>query len=231
MIRHYWLLFKRKVLSYPIAYLSKYSLRCLLWTCKIEVTGTESFLETAAGKPSILMLWHNRLAIVAEVLYRLAPHVFYAALISKSRDGEPLALLAKSYKCARAIRVSHHAKHQSLKTLINDLKTKKEVVLLTPDGPKGPPEKVKPGIILASKESGAPVLLFTWYADKCWQLNTWDKFMIPRPFSKIQIHISSPLHLSESGDPALLGKQLEKEMSAMEEICQAKLETRKKLKP
>jgi hypothetical protein len=92
-----------------------------------------------------------------------------------------------SYKAGRALRVPHNAKHQALKMLIDGLNEEKFVALFTPDGPKGPRYKVKPGLAMAAQEAQAAVVPFSWDSDKFWELRSWDKFRIPKPFSKIKV--------------------------------------------
>lgn len=203
MLKNNWRKFKRKLLAYSYAYLGKYVLRLLLWSCKTNVEGIERFVDLASKEKCILMLWHNRLALVSEILNRHAPQFVYTALISKSRDGDPLAVLAQSYKSGKAIRVPHNARHQALKKVINNLKKNREIIVITPDGPRGPCYNVKPGIALAAKEAKATIVPFTWKADRYWKLNTWDNFMLPKPFANIQVILGEPIKIEE--ESSLLG--------------------------
>lgn len=197
MIRHYWLKFKRDYLAYPIAILAKYAMRMILKTCDVTIKGLPEFVEVMAKEKCIVALWHNRLAIIAEILNKNAPQYIYTAFISSSRDGEPLAILAASYKSGRALRVPHNAKHQALKQLIDGLNERKFVALFTPDGPKGPVYKVKRGLVKAAQEAGAAVVPFSWEGDQFWELRSWDKFRIPKPFSKVTVNFGSAVRISE----------------------------------
>lgn len=193
MLKSVWINFKRKSLAYSFAYLGKYIIRMLLWSCKIEVKGKERFIQLASNEKCILMLWHNRLALVAEVLHQNAPQFMYRALISKSRDADPLAILANSYKCGKTIRVSHNARHQALKRVIQSLKQSHEVIVITPDGPRGPRYRVKPGTAWAARETKASIIPFTWSSTGFWELKTWDRFMLPKPFSTIHVVFGDPI--------------------------------------
>ena len=148
------------------------------------------------------MLWHNRLALVAEALTAKANDFTYNAFISNSRDGEPLALFAKSYPNGNIIRVHHQARHQALREMIACLQQKREIILITPDGPRGPRYKIKPGITLAAKQAQAWIVPFTWEADSFWELNTWDKFRIPKPFTTIVFKWGRPLAPGEEIPPS-----------------------------
>jgi lysophospholipid acyltransferase (LPLAT)-like uncharacterized protein len=146
------------------------------------------------------MLWHSKLVIISEILNRTAPQFIYTAFISKSRDGDPLAALAESYKAGRALRVAHNGRHLALSHMIGELKQKKSIYVVTPDGPRGPAKKVKPGIALAAREAEAVIIPFTWNADKCWELNTWDKMQIPKPFSTVNVFFGEPANLNGHKD-------------------------------
>lgn len=198
MIKEAWLRFKRFVLPYPMAYFIKYILRLILWTCRIEIHGLPAFVECAKKSACILSLWHNRLAILPEVLNRFTQQMTFTAVVSKSRDGEPLAIVVNSYKIGKTIRVAHDNRHGALRTLIDHLKANRDILVITPDGPRGPRYEVKPGIVIAAKMSGAQIVPFGWIADKCWRMNTWDGFLLPKPFSTIQVFFGEP-HLLQSG--------------------------------
>ena len=189
-------IFQQKYLPYITAYFAKFSLKLILYTCRFRVDGLEQFHQIASKKKCILMLWHNRLALVAEILYRYAPQFLYAAFVSNSRDGKSLDVLAKSYSIGKTIRVPHNAKHKALRKMINHLKYSKEIVIVIPDGPKGPRYEVKPGIAVAAKESKACIVPLTWSSTKFWQLNTWDKMILPKPFSTIVVSLGTPIKLS-----------------------------------
>jgi hypothetical protein len=197
MLKEIWNNIKHNYLPYPFAYLAKGLLRLLMFTCRVEIRGLPQFIRTAADGKCILMLWHNRLALVPEIMNRFAPQFIYRAFISKSRDGEPLAILANSYSCGRTLRVPHNARHQALSQMINLLKSSNEIMVVTPDGPRGPLYQIKPGIIVAAKEAAARIIPFSWRASRYWELGTWDKFMLPKPFSRIVVTIGDPIFLDK----------------------------------
>lgn len=208
-IKELWYGFKRDLLPYPLALVGKYGIRLLLNTCKIEVIGLE-YLNRQ--EKCILMLWHNRMAVMCEFFHRYLPNRHYAAFLSKSRDGEPIAHVIKKYPFASCIRVAHNLRHQALREAISYLNHQRGVLLITPDGPKGPVYKIKPGALLAAKEAEAPILAFSWEASNYWEFKTWDKFRLPKPFSKIKISLSKPITMESSRDMHGLTEELEKIM-------------------
>lgn len=216
MLKHNWLKFKGKWLSYPIAYFVKYLMRMLLATCRIEIEGLAPFVEMANKASCIIMLWHNRLGIIAEILHKNTPKNKYTAIISKSRDGEPLAIVVNSYRNGKVIRVPHNTRHQALNTVIKSLKNGNETIVITPDGPRGPVYQIKPGILLAARETSAPIIPLTWTATHYWELNTWDKFMIPKPFSTIKVIFGEAVQIDSK-------MEIEMEMERAASLLQSSL--------
>lgn len=175
----------------------------LMKTCRIEVKGLEAFVKTASEDKCILMLWHNRLASIPFILKHFTPTIQYAAVVSGSRDGDILSKIICSFKQGHTIRVPHLSRYEALRTIIGRVKEGKEVVVITPDGPRGPCYEVKPGIAIAALETQAHVVGLDWKADSYWKLNTWDKFRIPKPFSKITVSFTPSIQFNEKPQPTL----------------------------
>lgn len=192
-----WSYFKRNIFPYILAYSVKWTLKIILWTCKKEIRGLDTFIKTGKAHPCILMLWHNNLVIAPEILNSFAPNFLYAAFISNSRDGEPLAILTESYILGRAQRVPHNNRHAALHAMINTLREQNEIAVITPDGPRGPKYVLKPGVVMAAKAADAYVVPFRWTASKLWELNTWDGMKIPKPFSQITVTFDPAIHLPQ----------------------------------
>lgn len=176
---------RKRWTSWFLMYAGRILIHLIMKTCRVKIIGAHEFKETVSKGPCILMLWHNRLAPMAHLLSRIAPQFTYGAVVSNSRDGELLANLVSAYPQGKTIRVVHNAKHKALREVIQHLNEEKTVVVMTPDGPRGPRYRIKPGIVLAAKSTSAQIVPLSWSASRFWQLKTWDKFLIPKPFSRI----------------------------------------------
>ncbi len=191
--------FKRKYVPKLVGSVGRIVLGAILKTCKIEVLGLENFHSSFEKGNCLVMLWHNRLTPMLYLLKYLPKDAFCAAMISNSRDGELLNQLIKKNPQLKAIRVVHHTKHTALKEAITSLNdSQRTVVMITPDGPRGPRYKIKPGIGAAAKLASATIIPLTWGGSNFWQLNSWDKLMIPKPFSKIVFYFGEEIRLSEN---------------------------------
>jgi len=208
-IKKRWKKIKKRHLPKGVAFFAQLYLKLVLKTCKIQVTGLEFLNKGILNGKCIVMLWHNRLTPVVHLLKYLPQDVECAALISNSRDGEILTRLVGNSKL-KVIRVVHDSKHNALKDAIQSLNNDKRTLLvITPDGPRGPRYVIKPGISMAAKIACAPIMPLSWSASNFWQLRTWDKLIIPKPFSRIIFHFGDLIQETESShDPKKLEQAL-----------------------
>jgi hypothetical protein len=129
------------------------------------------------GQMLPLLWWHRRRGI--------------AILISEHGDGEIIARIARGlgYELVRgsSSRGAERALLESIR-----LASSGEPVAITPDGPRGPARTFAAGALLVSHRSGAPILPVAASASRAWQLRSWDRFMIPKPFARITIAYGVP---------------------------------------
>ena len=177
------------------------------------------------GKPItenyIGALWHNRLLIFPLVLRRFFPNRRGAALISASRDGDLLtdAIRRFGYNVIRGS--SSRLGASAILQLTEELASGRDVVI-TPDGPRGPVYELGPGIIFLAQKSGALVLPMNLEYSHCWRLGSWDRFIIPQPFSKVRVLISRPHHINPTGTP----EEFEAERLRVQEAMMSLVEMR-----
>jgi lysophospholipid acyltransferase (LPLAT)-like uncharacterized protein len=203
------------------AYLGQGLITLLIKTCKVEVVGVEHLHDSAEKGKTIVMLWHNRLALITNILWKAARQYYYAAVISQSRDGDLLAAIANFYKHGKAIRVPHNARHKAVKAMVDHLNDG-VIILITPDGPRGPRYRVKKGIAYTAKATGASIVPFTWSANRFFQLKTWDKTIIPKPFSTIRVHFGPAESIDETLELSLITDKLQEKMQLLDQkACSA----------
>jgi lysophospholipid acyltransferase (LPLAT)-like uncharacterized protein len=102
-----------------------------------------------------------------------------------------IAKIAKLFNCG-SIRGS--SSKGAAKVLINTLKELKigNDIAITPDGPRGPRYSIADGIVAISQKSGKNIRCFNAIPSRYWQFKSWDKFVLPKPFGKIDFYISEP---------------------------------------
>jgi lysophospholipid acyltransferase (LPLAT)-like uncharacterized protein len=141
-----------------------------------------------ARRPFIFALWHNR---ILPLLYAHR-HEGMVLLISRHRDGGYLATLAERWGYRFVRGSSHRGGDVGLLGVVRALKGG-SVVAVTPDGPRGPAERVKPGVVAAAQHAGVPIVPATARVSRAWTLASWDRFAIPKPFATIEVVYGAPL--------------------------------------
>jgi len=95
-------------------------------------------------------------------------------------------------------------------------------VLITPDGPRGPAYELGPGIIFLAQRTAAPVVPVNMEYSSCWRAKSWDRFIIPTPFSKVRVIIGQPQEIrSTSSD-----KEFERERLRLQNLMMSLVERR-----
>jgi lysophospholipid acyltransferase (LPLAT)-like uncharacterized protein len=144
-------------------------------------------------------LWHNRLLIFPLVLRRFFPNRHGAALISASRDGELLSDAIQHFDYA-VIRGSSSKLGASALLQLSDVLAAGGDVVITPDGPRGPAYELGPGIVFLAQKTGKAVLPINMEYSSCWRVKSWDRFIIPKPFSKVRVIIGQPEIIKSTAD-------------------------------
>jgi lysophospholipid acyltransferase (LPLAT)-like uncharacterized protein len=186
-----------------------------LWwlTCRVRhIDGDENLAAALAKAPSLVpCYWHQHQLFCARYLLdRRAQGLVPGWLISPSVDGE-LGAMMVSRLGARAIRgSSSHTGARALRDYYVALVKENVSPVVTPDGPKGPRFKFKPGAILLAQMSGRPMLPMAYAASHAWLIQ-WDKFVIPVPFARISIAVGKPRYVARVLDAAGI-ERLQSEM-------------------
>jgi lysophospholipid acyltransferase (LPLAT)-like uncharacterized protein len=148
--------------------------------------GLNLFNDCSAKR--IYCLWHSNLLALAYIFRNTGKTV----IVSESNDGRIAAAVARRWKYAiiagSSSRNGSAAARESLRLLAAG-----RCLVITADGPRGPRHEVKPGAAFIAAGARAPVVTLDLKVDRAWRLNTWDTFMIPKPFARLRVTIAEPL--------------------------------------
>lgn len=145
----------------------------------------------AARAPVIYAVWHDRLLL----LPYLYGHRGSRVLASRSRDGELVARWIRRFGLEPVRGSSTRGGGEALRLLTRALRSGYEVVVV-PDGPKGPREVLKPGVIALARLTGAPIVPMALGASREWRLRSWDEFRIPKPFARCVMRFGEPIYVA-----------------------------------
>lgn len=141
------------------------------------------------GKRAIYAFWHAHMLLPGYV----GRNRNIKVLISQHRDGEYIAQIVQrlGYGVARGSTTRGGAK--ALLKMIKQIKEESVSLAITPDGPKGPRFVAQSGAVLLGQKTQYPIIPVMIYLAKYWELPSWDRFCIPKPFSKARIFYGTPI--------------------------------------
>lgn len=185
-------------------------MRCWFKTCRTTIHGYKGYQELLdSGEGTILSCWH----------YSIAFH-FYTqrkdrgvAMVSASRDGEYIARLAGHYGFDTVRGSSNSQGMSALKKLLRKVKEGNNAAIVA-DGSQGPPLKLQAGAILLASRTGRPILPIVWSGDRYIAFDSWDRMILPKPFSRVEYFYGDPFYV-----PAKIGQEeLEKYRIELDKI-------------
>ena len=184
------LLYRITLYLAPLIY--KIFIRTLLMTCRIQNIGSDKldrFVQN--GSPIILSTWHYGLLFAIQQ-YRVRKWK-WVAMISASKDGEYISRILESVDFETVRGSRSRGGIGALKGMVAAVRERGRNAAIIADGSQGPAMKVQAGAILLASKSGAPIIPLTVGADRYIKFRSWDRTIIPKPFSKIIIKWGEPL--------------------------------------
>ncbi|MBU0675576.1 MAG: lysophospholipid acyltransferase family protein [Proteobacteria bacterium] len=195
---------KKKVL-YPLSlwlapFIFQGLTRLIYGSCRVREIGRENVrLLEAGGRPYIAALWHYGVFFVVHRSQGLK----WVAMVSGSKDGEYIARILKRIGIATVRGSRGKGGIQALKGMTAAIVDEGHNGVIVADGSQGPARKVQAGVILLASRTGVPILPVCCAADRYWAFRSWDRTVLPKPFSRIIMTYGLPLSVPEglkSGD-------------------------------
>ncbi|MBP3498933.1 MAG: lysophospholipid acyltransferase family protein [Akkermansia sp.] len=167
--------------------------------------------EILGKKQCIIALWHNRTFTPCYVYrYCVDSKVPMSMLTSASKDGALLSTVAGDYGMRTVRGSSHRRGAVGFRDMLREL-NEGCCMCITPDGPKGPRYKSRAGVIRLASVSGLPILPLCVDIPSCWRIKkAWDGFVIPKPFSRVNVLVREPLHVPSDIDEETQKEYMEK---------------------
>ena len=172
----------------PPVYFIKFMKFCM----RTEIRDPNSCMNTETY-PYITITWHNRLMFFPVMFPRFARKKT-AALISASRDGQYIADVVTLFGIKSVRGSSSRRGAVALKASLDCLNDKCNLSM-TPDGPRGPKYKMSKGPVIMASKTGFPVLPVSVNYSSYWELKSWDRFQIPKPWAKITLILGDPINI------------------------------------
>jgi len=196
----------QKIKIIIISFLGRWLIQLLFSLNKIVVIGENNLLNLInSGKPIMVCVWHGRLIFPSWYIRLKSTNLH--AIAGRHSDAEIMARILNQWGYG-LIRGSTRKGGKAVVQEMIEIFKSSGIVAVTNDGPKGPPRIAKAGSTGLALKYNVQIITITGSATKYWQLKSWDKFMLPKPFGKIQLIISTPLKITEKSESVIEEVQL-----------------------
>ncbi len=216
--------FRKKIKYFFIRKAAKILILAIIKTCRFKVTGFEQ-VETLRKRdiPIVYVYWHRHIFVT---IYRFM-NTGARPLISLSEDGEIVSQVAVEFGMKPVRGSSSKGGARAFIGLLNAIKEENSEVLITADGPKGPPRRIKDGTIRLAQKTGSVIVPIGWHSGRVKILEkSWDRFKIPLPFSSITYAYGQPFEIppdTVKDDYSRLKEDLKKLIDTLEKEVEGNL--------
>ena len=172
-----------------VGWLGKGLVELICRTMRIRVVDFDKARAEIESRRFIFAFWHSRILVLSHLYKDLGA----AILVSKSKDGEIIARILRR-QGHETIRGS--TSRRGVRALARLIKTLKEEIrpgVVVPDGPRGPRFKAQPGVITLAQKTGYPIVPVSYSADRIKIFASWDRFIVPYPFTEGSVICGAPI--------------------------------------
>lgn len=187
-------------------------------TLRFRVDDRAGIMKDPPEGALIWIFWHNRVFTVPYIYRKFLGARRGAVLTSPSRDGEMIAQVMRRFGVDAVRGSSNKRSAAALRELVGWLKGGNDIVI-TPDGPRGPVYELQPGVIKVAQLTAAPVFPVGVRYSKCFRLKSWDGFMIPWPFTRVDVVFGEYHEVPRTRDPAAFEAERKKLESLLKQIA------------
>jgi len=206
----------QRVALFLIAWIGYLAIEVICSTLRFTISSEEQEeVDRRAWPPSpaVAPFWH-RCVFPAAYYFRDRD---VSVMTSRSFDGEYIARIIEKFGF-RAVRGSSSRGGVRALLGMHTVIEEGRIAAFTIDGPRGPRYVAKPGPVLLARNTGAAVRCFYIAVSDAWILNSWDQFVIPKPFSRAHVSWSGPIVVPREADTAGLERYHAEMQAALERV-------------
>jgi len=173
--------------------------RIYLLTISVKIENEEEWTGLVKnGKPVVICLFHQQFFFIVRFFRKYLIHS-PCIMINRSRDGDIGALLAHYSGCSVVRGSSSRGGRQAMEEMVEYLSKPGRFCIHLVDGPRGPIGRVKAGAVRIAQKTGACLIPVYFISDGFWQVGSWDRFMIPKPFSRVILRFDKKIDADSIG--------------------------------
>jgi lysophospholipid acyltransferase (LPLAT)-like uncharacterized protein len=201
-------------------------LRAIIWTgywlirmvgptLRVCISREDGAQESLAQRPLIGSFWHSCIIPATYICRDLGVRV----MSSNSYDGEYMGRIIHKFGF---VAVKGSSSRNAVRALLGLRRALEQgwTVAFTLDGPRGPRHKVKPGPVALGRSSEVPLTMFHAAVDKAWVLNSWDRMMIPRPFSRVLVRFGRLIPIPANATDEDLERYTAELQASLDRVCE-----------
>jgi len=209
-----WTLRQRIVLSLIVA-AGTTLIRLIGSTLRVAISYEEGAQTTLEQRPLVVSFWHSCIIPATYICRGMGVRV----MSSFSYDGEYMGRIIKKFGY---VPVKGSSSRNPVRALLGLRRALDEgwTVAFTLDGPRGPRHKVKPGPVGLGRSAGLPLSVFHVGVDKAWVLNSWDRMMIPKPFSRALLRFGKLIQVPADASDEDLARYSDELQASLDRVCQ-----------
>lgn len=197
-LRRAWKHLRRKLGLWFAATCGPFVLARLSRSWKLTVLGEERLAHAQAqSRGHFMALWHGRMILGLPHHGSLDWHV----LVSPSADGDISQRLLEGFRYKVIRGSSSRGGARALREMLGVLSSG-AVLVITPDGPRGPRHSMNPGLAWMARATGYPIVPVGFGVDRAWRLKSWDQFTIPKPGARIAMVYGEPVRVPREATSA-----------------------------
>jgi lysophospholipid acyltransferase (LPLAT)-like uncharacterized protein len=201
-----------------VPFLAASFIRALRATVRLHHHGDAAMRRReAAGERFLLAFWHRHLLLM--------PYAYrgqgISVLVSQSRDGELIARTVARFGIDSTRGSSSRGGVAGMRTLLRKGASGYDLAF-TPDGPRGPLREVQAGVVLAAAATGFPIQPVAVAASRVWELESWDRFLVPKPLSAVHFVYGEPLAVGRRDEIAAAAAELKVRLDRAESEAEAR---------
>ena len=190
-------------------------IRLLGSTLRVSVSREDGAQPTIEQRPLIVSFWHACQIPATYVCRNIGVRV----MSSNSYDGEYMGRIIRRFGF---VAVKGSSSRNAVRALLGLRRSLQEgwTVAFTLDGPRGPRYKVKPGPVALARSSGVPLSMFHIAVDRAWVLNTWDRLIIPKPFSRVLMRFGKLIPVPQDATDNDLAGYERQLQDSLDRVCE-----------